>query len=469
MEEKQLTSRELEEQANALLAEADFEEIKLPKKAKKAAAAKKAAEEAAQPEKPAEKFPPLDEKLVASLPAAALLQGNEKLMDIFAKGKAKGKLSSADLMETLDEMNLESEQLDQIYDSLETLGVDIGTAEAIDSSIDDMEPPMEEIAEIEEEELVDPNELVDSFSTDDPVRMYLKEIGKVSLLSADEEISLATAMSAGVEAQQKLDEAEKNGTELSAEELKALKTAVKKGERSKQRLAEANLRLVVSIAKRYVGRGMLFLDLIQEGNLGLIKAVGKFDYTKGYKFSTYATWWIRQAISRAIADHARTIRIPVHMVETINRVSRANHELLQELGLEPSPEEIAHKLHLPLEKVEEVMRIGQEPISLETPVGEEDDSHLGDFIQDDEAEEPADAASYAMLREQLAGVLKTLTPREERVLRLRYGLTDGRMHTLEEVGEEFNVTRERIRQIEAKALRKLRHPSRSKVLKDFLG
>ena len=236
-----------------------------------------------------------------------------------------------------------------------------------------------------------------------------------------------------------------------------------------RRMVQCNLRLVMAVAREYSGRGVPLMDLIQEGNLGLIKAVEKFDHTKGFKFSTYATWWIRQAITRAIADQGRTIRIPVHMVETINRVSRANHELLQELGHEPSPEEIAHKLHLPLEKVEEVMRIGQEPISLETPVGEEDDSHLGDFIQDDEAEEPADAASYAMLREQLAGVLKTLTPREERVLRLRYGLTDGRMHTLEEVGEEFNVTRERIRQIEAKALRKLRHPSRSKVLKDFLG
>ena len=469
MEEKQLTSRELEEQANALLAEADFEEIKLPKKAKKAAAAKKAAEEAAQPEKPAEKFPPLDEKLVASLPAAALLQGSEKLMDIFAKGKAKGKLSSADLMETLDEMNLESEQLDQIYDSLETLGVNIGTAEAIDSSIDDMEPPMEEIAEIEEEELVDPNELVDSFSTDDPVRMYLKEIGKVSLLSADEEISLATAMSAGVEAQQKLDETEKNGTELSAEELKALKTAVKKGERSKQRLAEANLRLVVSIAKRYVGRGMLFLDLIQEGNLGLIKAVEKFDYTKGYKFSTYATWWIRQAITRAIADQARTIRIPVHMVETINKVIRVSRQLLQELGHDPSPEEIAAEMDMPVDKVREILKIAQEPVSLETPIGEEEDSHLGDFIPDEGASEPSEAASFTLLQEQLVDVLSTLTPREEKVLKLRFGIEDGRPRTLEEVGKEFNVTRERIRQIEAKALRKLRHPSRSKKLKDFLN
>ena len=467
MEEKQLTSRELEDQANALLAEADFEEIKLPKKAKKAAAAKKANEDTAQAEKPAEKYPPLDEKLVASLPAAALLQSNEKLMDIFAKGKAKGKLSSSDLMETIDEMNLESEQLDQIYDSLETLGIDIGTAEAIDSSIDDVEPPMEEIAEIEEEELVDPNELVDSFSTDDPVRMYLKEIGKVSLLSADEEISLATAMSAGVEAKQKLEEAEKNGTELSEEEMKALKSAVKKGERSKQRLAEANLRLVVSIAKRYVGRGMLFLDLIQEGNLGLIKAVEKFDYTKGYKFSTYATWWIRQAITRAIADQARTIRIPVHMVETINKLIRTSRYLVQELGRDPTPEEIAERMEYPVEKVKKVLKIAKEPISLETPIGDEEDSSLGDFIEDKKAVAPAEEVINTKLSEQLAAVLADLTPREEQVLRKRFGIAEKSDHTLEEVGKLFNVTRERIRQIEAKALRKLRHPVRSQPLRSY--
>ena len=468
MEEKQLTSRELEEQANALLAEADFEEINLPKKAKKAAAAKKANEDTAQAEKPAEKYPPLDEKLVASLPAAALLQGSEKLMEIFAKGKAKGKLNSSDLMETIDEMNLESEQLDQIYDSLETLGIDIGTAEAIDSSIDDVEPPMEEIAEIEEEELVDPNELVDSFSTDDPVRMYLKEIGKVSLLSADEEISLATAMSAGVEAKQKLEEAEKNGTELSEEEMKALKSAVKKGERSKQRLAEANLRLVVSIAKRYVGRGMLFLDLIQEGNLGLIRAVEEFDYTKGFKFSTYATWWIRQAITRAIADQARTIRIPVHMVETINKLVRVQRQLLQDLGRDPTPEEIGAEMDMSADRVREIQKISQEPVSLETPIGEEEDSQLGDFIEDSQAIVPPDAASFSMLQEQLTQVLDSLADRERKVIELRFGLVDGHPRTLEEVGREFGVTRERIRQIESKTLAKLRHPSRSSKLKDYI-
>ena len=440
MEEKQLTSRELEEQANALLAETDFKEIKLPKKAKKATAAKKAEQENEQAEKPAEKFPPLDEKLVASLPAAALLQSNEKLMDIFAKGKAKGKLSSNDLMETIDEMNLESEQLDQIYDSLETLSVDIGTAEAIDSSIDDVEPPMEEIAGIEEEELVDPNELVDSFSTDDPVRMYLKEIGKVPLLTAEEEIEIAKQMEMGGEV----------------------------AEAAKKKLAEANLRLVVSIAKRYVGRGMLFLDLIQEGNLGLIKAVEKFNYTKGFKFSTYATWWIRQAITRAIADQARTIRIPVHMVETINKLIRVSRQLLQEKGREPQPEEVAEAMGISVEKVREIIKIAQEPVSLETPIGEEEDSHLGDFIQDDDAPPPAEAASFTLMKEQLMGVLDTLTPREKKVLSLRFGLEDGRQRTLEEVGQEFNVTRERIRQIEAKALRKLRHPSRSKKLKDYL-
>ena len=468
MEEKQLTSRELKEQANALLAEADFEEINLPKKAKKAAAAKKANEDTAQAEKPAEKYPPLDEKLVASLPAAALLQGSEKLMEIFAKGKAKGKLNSSDLMETIDEMNLESEQLDQIYDSLETLGIDIGTAEAIDSSIDDVEPPMEEIAEIEEEELVDPNELVDSFSTDDPVRMYLKEIGKVSLLSADEEISLATAMSAGVEAKQKLEEAEKNGTELSEEEMKSLKSAVKKGERSKQRLAEANLRLVVSIAKRYVGRGMLFLDLIQEGNLGLIRAVEKFDYTKGFKFSTYATWWIRQAITRAIADQARTIRIPVHMVETINKLVRVQRQLLQDLGRDPTPEEIGAEMDMSADRVREIQKISQEPVSLETPIGEEEDSQLGDFIEDSQAIVPPDAASFSMLQEQLTQVLDSLADRERKVIELRFGLVDGHPRTLEEVGREFGVTRERIRQIESKTLAKLRHPSRSSKLKDYI-
>ena len=305
--------------------------------------------------------------------------------------------------------------------------------------------------------------------TGDPVRMYLKEIGKVPLLSAAEEIDLAMKIEAGVAAAAELDKAEEEGRELERREKRRLGRVEQVGIDAKQQLIEANLRLVVSIAKRYVGRGMQFLDLIQEGNLGLIKAVEKFDHTKGFKFSTYATWWIRQAITRAIADQARTIRIPVHMVETINKVKKVSSQLLHEYGHDPSAEEIAERLDMPVDKVREIMRVAQEPVSLETPIGEEEDSHLGDFIPDDDAPVPAEAASQTLLKEQLADVLKTLTPREEKVLRLRFGLEDGRPRTLEEVGKEFNVTRERIRQIEAKALRKLRHPSRSKKLKDFLN
>ena len=411
----------------------------------------------------------LDDKAISSLPAAALLQGSEKLKELFIKGKKKGKLESAELSDTLDELELEGEQVDLVYDSLDALDIDVGGEEFLNELPEDVEPPMEEIAEIEEEELVDPNALVDSFNIDDPVRMYLKEIGKVSLLTADEEVSLATAMVAGSEAQERLTAAEEDGEALSDEDRQALERAVRLGETSKQKLAEANLRLVVSIAKRYVGRGMLFLDLIQEGNLGLIKAVEKFDYTKGYKFSTYATWWIRQAITRAIADQARTIRIPVHMVETINKVIRVSRQLLQELGHDPSPEEISTEMGMPVDRVREILKIAQEPVSLETPIGEEEDSHLGDFIPDEGASEPSEAASFTLLKEQLIDVLSTLTPREEKVLKLRFGIEDGRTRTLEEVGKEFNVTRERIRQIEAKALRKLRHPSRSKKLKDFLN
>ena len=365
---------------------------------------------------------------------------NEKLQQLLERSMKTKKVTSKDLIDTLDSIDADEQQTDMIYDALEAAGVEIDISDVVEmlAKPEEMLPSEEDLQLVEEEKLVDTDEISEAMSLNDPVRMYLKEIGKIPLLTPDEEQALARKMAEGDEA-------------------------------AHQKMVEANLRLVVSIAKRYVGRGLPLLDLIQEGNLGLIKAVSKFDYTKGYKFSTYATWWIRQSISRAIADHARTIRIPVHMVETINRVSRASHELVQELGRDPSPQEIAKRLHLPVEKVEEIMRVSQEPISLETPVGEEDDSHLGDFIQDEEAFEPADAASYALLREQLADVLKTLTPREEKVLRLRYGLTDGKLHTLEEVGEEFNVTRERIRQIEAKALRKLRHPSRSKVLKDFLN
>ena len=369
----------------------------------------------------------------------------ERLSELLAKGKKAGRLSYKEISDVLESMNFSSDQQDKFYDGLEEMGIETYGEEptALDV-IDDMidETPaldeLEEIEEVTEEEMAETDSMADSFSTDDPVRMYLKEIGKVPLLTPDEEIALAQRMAEG-------------------------------DENAKKRMSEANLRLVVSIAKRYVGRGMLFLDLIQEGNLGLIKAVEKFDYTKGYKFSTYATWWIRQAITRAIADQARTIRIPVHMVETINKVIRVSRQLLQELGHDPSAEEIAAEMSMPVEKVRDILKIAQEPVSLETPIGEEEDSHLGDFIPDEEASEPSEAASFTLLKEQLMSVLATLTPREEKVLRLRFGLEDGRTRTLEEVGKEFNVTRERIRQIEAKALRKLRHPSRSKKLKDFLN
>ena len=440
------TQIDLEAQADALLAEADAEAAKRGKGGK------------------------LDDKLIATLSASALLMANERLRDLFTRGKRRGRLESSELSEVLDELDIDSDQMDSIYDSLEQLGIEVGSDEFILPDLpDDIEPPMEEIAGMEEEELVDPNDLVDSFSIDDPVRMYLKEIGKVPLLTADEEVALATDMTASAAAQARLNEAKQNDLTLSEDELAAIRVDLGRGEAAKQKLAEANLRLVVSIAKRYVGRGMLFLDLIQEGNLGLIKAVEKFDYTKGFKFSTYATWWIRQAITRAIADQARTIRIPVHMVETINKVIRVSRQLLQELGHDPSPEEISVEMGMPVDKVREILKIAQEPVSLETPIGEEEDSHLGDFIPDEGASEPSEAASFTLLQEQLIDVLSTLTPREEKVLKLRFGIEDGRPRTLEEVGKEFEVTRERIRQIEAKALRKLRHPSRSKKLKDFLN
>ena len=463
MTDKTYTQKELEEMANALLTEDD--------KSKKADAksAEAAEKDDAKPAEDKKEKGKLDDKTIASLPAAALIMANEKLRDMLAKGKKKGKLDANEVSDVLDEMDLESEQMDRIYDSLEALGIEVGTEDFLSNVDDDIEPPMEEIAEIEEEELVDPNTLVDSFNIDDPVRMYLKEIGRVPLLSADEEVVLATAMSAGRAAQERIDEAAENEETIPDEEMAQLKKDIKEGNKAKQKLAEANLRLVVSIAKRYVGRGMLFLDLIQEGNLGLIKAVEKFDYTKGYKFSTYATWWIRQAITRAIADQARTIRIPVHMVETINKVIRVSRQLLQQLGHDPTPEEISVEMGMPVDKVREILKIAQEPVSLETPIGEEEDSHLGDFIPDEGASEPSEAASFTLLKEQLVDVLSTLTPREEKVLKLRFGIEDGRTRTLEEVGKEFNVTRERIRQIEAKALRKLRHPSRSKKLKDFLN
>ena len=375
----------------------------------------------------------------------------EIVKNLASKGKKKGKLTYSEIAEQLHEIDIDKNQIDDIYDSLNAMGIDVIGGRDDDSSDDDLETPDESVdfdgdieidvesdneTEAEVEVEVDIS-IPKGMNIDDPVRMYLKEIGKVPLLSGDEEIDLAKRMEDG-------------------------------DEYAKQKLCEANLRLVVSIAKRYVGRGMLFLDLIQEGNLGLIKAVEKFDWRKGYKFSTYATWWIRQAITRAIADQARTIRIPVHMVETINKLIRVSRQLLQEYGREPLPEEIGAEMDMPVEKVREILKIAQEPVSLETPIGEEEDSHLGDFIPDNDAPAPADAAAFSMLKEQLIEVLDTLTPREKRVLELRFGIKDGKARTLEEVGREFDVTRERIRQIEAKALRKLKHPSRSKKLKDYL-
>ena len=375
-------------------------------------------------------------------------ENRAKLTALVSESKKNGKVASKLLVETLDAVDATEEQTETFYDVLETAGIEIDVSDVLDliGSAELDNPTLGEMQAIEDEgldtpaELPSAEELADTSDArlDDPIRMYLKEIGKIKLLTPEEELEIAKKMSEG-------------------------------DEDARRRMSEANLRLVVSIAKRYVGRGMQLLDLIQEGNLGLMKAVEKFDYTKGYKFSTYDTWWIRQSITRAIADQARTIRIPVHMVETINRVLRTSHAMVQQLGREPTTEEIAKELHLEVSKVEEVLKIAQEPVSLETPIGEEEDSHLGDFIQDDEASQPQEEASYTLLREQLEEVLSTLTSREEQVLRMRFGLTDGKPHTLEEVGKEFDVTRERIRQIESKALRKLRHPSRSKKLRDFLN
>lgn len=397
----------------------------------------------------------------------------EKLKSLLELGKKKRNiLEYQEISDFFRDMNLDEEKMEKVLDFLEANKVDVLRISDGDEDDDDIILDDEDEVEVEKIDLSVP----EGVSVEDPVRMYLKEIGKVPLLSADEEIELAQKMEAGSVAVEKIpllkerlaetgDEQEKE--EIQAE-IKALQLDVDRGSDAKKRLAEANLRLVVSIAKRYVGRGMLFLDLIQEGNLGLIKAVEKFDYRKGYKFSTYATWWIRQAITRAIADQARTIRIPVHMVETINKLIRVSRQLLQELGREPTPEEIAEEMKMPVERVREILKISQEPVSLETPIGEEEDSHLGDFIKDDNVPVPADAATFTLLKEQLEEVLGTLTEREQKVLTLRFGLEDGRARTLEEVGKEFNVTRERIRQIEAKALRKLRHPSRSRKLKDYL-
>lgn len=392
----------------------------------------------------------------------------EKLKELLAIArKKKNVIEDSEIVACFargGEVELTPDRMTEMYDFLEANKVDVLTISDMDEEPDEdalLDVEVDDDISVEKIDLSIP----DGANIEDPVRMYLKEIGKVPLLSADEEIALAQKMEAGELAKSQLEEA---GEDLGEETRKELEALVDQGDYAKKKLAEANLRLVVSIAKRYVGRGMLFLDLIQEGNLGLIKAVEKFDYRKGYKFSTYATWWIRQAITRAIADQARTIRIPVHMVETINKLIRVSRQLLQELGREPTPEEIADEMEIPVERVREILKISQEPVSLETPIGEEEDSHLGDFIQDENVPIPADAAAFTLLKEQLVEVLSTLTEREQKVLRLRFGLDDGRARTLEEVGKVFNVTRERIRQIEAKALRKLRHPSRSRKLRDYL-
>ena len=374
--------------------------------------------------------------------------------ELIEKGKKKGVLTFKEISDAFEDIEVTPEEIERLYDIFEKESIEL---------VEDLDKELEEI-EVSKEELEDLS-VPEGINIDDHVKMYLKEIGKVNLLTPEEELSLAKRMADGETAKEQLEEI---GEEIDEDTKKQIDLLIADGEKAKKSLAEANLRLVVSIAKRYVGRGMLFLDLIQEGNLGLIKAVDKFDYTKGYKFSTYATWWIRQAITRAIADQARTIRIPVHMVETINKLVRVSRQLVQELGREPTPEELAKELNMPVDKVREISKISQEPVSLETPIGEEEDSHLGDFIPDEDAPAPSEAASFVLLKEQLGAGLETLSEREAKVLRLRFGLDDGRARTLEEVGKEFDVTRERIRQIEAKALRKLRHPSRSKKLKDFL-
>ena len=405
------------------------EKVEKNEKSKKEDKKANSKKEIDEPKKEKKTVKKVEEKELSEEDAEA--QEENKVKEIIEKAKTKGQITYGELASQLDEAN--SEQIDKVFDAFEDLGVDI-----LQEDFD--EPDIEDLQEVEDIKLeeMDMNAVMDGVNIDDPVRMYLREIGRIPLLTYDQELELA-------------------------------KKVLEGDEEAKQKLSESNLRLVVSIAKKYVGRGMLFLDLIQEGNMGLIKAVEKFDYTKGFKFSTYATWWIRQAITRAIADQARTIRIPVHMVETINKLIRTSRHLLQQLGREPSPEEIAKEMEIPVEKVMEIQKIAQDPVSLETPIGEEDDSHLGDFIQDDDSPAPQDSAAYTLLKEQLEEVMQTLTPREAKVLKLRFGLEDGKARTLEEVGKEFMVTRERIRQIEAKALRKLRHPSRSKKLRDYMN